>query len=293
MRKIFWGCFLIFPALIHALELQDVRPLTSETSYFMAPRWSPDGRLYCSTPKYADILEINLENGAIRSLTSGLGVGFKFAFGPDGSIFYKAVLDDGRELWRIDPEGKETLVAFDLEIGLPSWYNGAIRARFSEGVLSWNPDDSTEAPSADGWVFQDGSEIFQYKEGEVPHRISPPVVEACLPSQSPDGLRIIYEHLAGGLMHVNLESGASTPLGPGNNAVWSADGSFFVFDRTFDDGHHLTKGDIILMKIDEPTQNNVTENFDGIAAQPTISPDGKRIAFESGGRIWIGKLVME
>jgi Tol biopolymer transport system component len=94
-------------------------------------------------------------------------------------------------------------------------------------------------------------------------------------------------------MYVNLETGASTPLGPGNNAVWSRDGSFFVFDRTFDDGHRLTRGDIILMKRDQSTIYDLTRDFEGIAARPTISPDGREIAFESGGRIWTGKLVME
>ena len=69
------------------------------------------------------------------------------------------------------------------------------------------------------------------------------------------------------------------------------DGSFFVFDRTLDDGHRLTAGDAYLMKRDESTQYNLTEKFNGIAAHPTISPDMTRIAFEADGRIYVGKLV--
>jgi Tol biopolymer transport system component len=97
--------------------------------------------------------------------------------------------------------------------------------------------------------------------------------------------------LGGGLIYVNLETGASTGLGPGNNVQWSPDGSFFLFDRTTDDGHRLLTGDIIFMKRDETTASNLTENFDGVATQPTVSPDGKRVAFESNGRIFVGDLV--
>lgn len=274
-----------------AVELQHIHPLTSKSAYYMAPRWSPDGRLYCSSPKYAEILEINLENGAIKPIASGMGVGFKFAFAPDGSLIFKKISDDGRELWRVDPLGNKTLLASDREIGLPEWYNGAIRARFSQGVLSWNASGDVAEGTADGWVYQDGGGIFRYRSEQSPQRISPVGLDCCLPVQSPDGMGVIYESISGGLMYVNLETGATTGLGPGNNAQWSPDGSFFVFDRSTDDGHRLLSGDIILMKRDDPTPQNLTEQFDGIATQPTISPNGKRIAFEADGRIYVGDLI--
>ena len=48
----------------------------------MAPQWGPEGALYCSTPKYADILRVNPEDGSLKQIASGMGVGFEYAFAP-------------------------------------------------------------------------------------------------------------------------------------------------------------------------------------------------------------------
>ncbi len=279
--------------LSHAVELRNVRPVTSQSTFFMAPQWSPDGRLYCSTPKYAEILEINQENGFIKSIASGVGVGFKFAFTPDGSIYYKKVINRGRELHRVDPEGNDTLLVFAENIGLPVWYGDAIRVLVNDGIHSWTVGGDTVEDSAVGWVYQDGAGIFRVQSGALPQRISPQIAECCLPVQSPDGKRVIYENQTGGLVYVNLETGSSTPIGPGNNVCWAADGSFFLFERTEDDGHLITKGDVYLIMRDAATAVNLTESLNMITSQPVISADRKQIAFEANGRIWIAELVME
>jgi Tol biopolymer transport system component len=281
----------LLPVVLCAAELTGLKPVSPQSAYCIAPQWSPDGRLYCSTPKYTEILEINLENGALRSVAAGMGAGFKFAFASSGSIFYKKVVDSGRELWKVDTEGQQTWIASDSELGLPAFYKGAIRVRYAEGTFSYTGAGDTLHTSAEGWVYQDGGSIFRYREGKQPQRISPKGQECCLPVQSPDGERVVYENLTGGLVYVNLESGASYPLGPGNNVCWSPDGSFFLFDRTLDDGHRLLSGDIYFILRDSGTAQNLTENFDRIAGHPAISPGGDRIAFEANGSIWMGDLV--
>ncbi len=291
MRKTIILILTCLPLCLPAVELESVRPVTPKTAYCMAPRWSPDGKLYCSTPKYTEILQINLENGALKPMASGMGCGFKFAFAPDGSIFFKKVTDEGRELWRMSPSGEKHILAFSPAMGLPSWYNGAIRVRFPEGVRSWNKNGEEVADSAVGWVYQDGDAIYRIREGLSPQQISMPDLESCLPLLSPDGHWVVYETLGRGLMLVNLETGASSALGPGNNACWSGDGSLLFFDRTLDDGHHLTRGDIFLLIMDDRELVNLTEALDVIALHPAVSPDGKQLAFEANGRIWIGELL--
>lgn len=291
MKKTIFTLLLCLPAFLLAAELQNVRPMTPHTTYCLAPRWSPDGRLYCSTPKYAEILEINLENGALKPIASGIGCGFRFAFAPDGSIFYKKVTDAGRELWLLGADGQEKRLAVSEATGLPDWYDGAIRVQLPEGVRSWTSAGIETDRSAVGWVYQDGEAIFRVKEDAPPQRLSPPNVESCLPVLSPNAKWLVYETLRSGLFLVNLETGASRSLGDGNNVCWAEDCSFFLFDRTTDDGHRLTAGNVFLMKSDTWEAENLTGGFSLIAVNPTLSPDGKQVAFEADGRIWIGDLV--
>lgn len=288
-KSIIWA-MIVLPGWAFAAGLENLTAVTPATVYCLAPRWSPDGRLYCSTPQYNEIVQINTVNGSLKPVASGMGCGFRFAFASDGSIFYKVVGEEGRELCRVDTMGARQRLARSPMMGLPTWYAGAIRVQMEDGVRSWSADGAEIGGSADGWVYQDGGDIYRIRAGAPPQRISPQGTEACLPELSPDGERLVYEVLGRGLVLVNLETGASHSIGPGNNACWSKDGSFFLFDRTADDGHRLTAGDIFLMSRDGDPALNLTESTDLIATHPAISPDGQRVALEAEGRIWVGEL---
>ena len=290
LKKTITWVMIVLPWWVFAAGLENLAVVTPATVYCLAPRWSPEGKLYCSTPQYTEILQINTLNGSLKPVASGMGCGFRFAFASDGSIFYKMVGEEGRELWKVDTVGTRRRLAQSPMMGLPAWYDGAIRVQMGDGVRSWSAEGAEIGGSADGWAYQDGGGIFRIRAGAPPQRISPQGTEACLPELSPDGKRLIYEALGRGVMLVSLETGASHSIGPGNNACWSNDGSFFLFDRAADDGHRLTAGDIFLMSRDGGPALNLTENTDLIATHPSISPDGQRVAFEAEGRIWVGEL---
>ncbi|TKJ41166.1 hypothetical protein CEE37_05730 [candidate division LCP-89 bacterium B3_LCP] len=291
MRAITYCLLTLLPATLQAINLQNLKPLTPESAYCMAPRWSHDGRLYCSTPKYTEILQINIQNGSLKPIASGMGCGFGFAFTPDGSIFYKKVVSEGRELWRTDPGGDEKLLISSPSIGLPAWFDGAMRLLVSDSVVSFATNGEITDQAAEGWVFQDGDVIYRLREGKPVERISPDGLQCCMPAISPDGLFLTYEILGRGLVATNLATREAQFLGAGNNVCWSNDGSAFLFDRTDDDGHRLTRGEIYLVKRDGYVAINITENTDLIAIHPAISPDGKFVAFEADGRIWMGELT--
>jgi Tol biopolymer transport system component len=282
---------LLLPAALLAAELSNPKPISPQTGYCISPDWSPDGKLYCSIPNFTVIFQVNCINGAIKPIAKGAGIGFKFAISPNGNIFYKKVIDPGRELWMVDSTLHAQLLASAEAIGLPIWYDGAIRVQFPDTVRSWDESGKEIRESADGWVYQDGEVIYRVRKGAEPQRISPVIFKGCcLPVMSPQEDKVAYETAQNGLVMVNLVSGASVPVGPGNNAVWSPDGTFLLFDMTRNDGKNLTAGDIFYIKSDGTGRQNLTENLPAIATDPTISPDGKKVAFSANGRIWIADL---
>ncbi len=291
MKRLICLLISLWPISFYAAELQNLRPVTPESTYCLAPQWSPLGQLYCSTPKFSAILKIDLENSALQTLSSGSGLGYQFAFAPNGNLFCKQAGEEARELWMLTLAGEKRQLATANRMGNPVWFQGAIRVLTSEGVRSWEADGIESSASAVGFAYRDTSGVFRLREGKPPQRLSPPGLEAFLPKISPAGDRLVYETLGQGLFLVNLESGAAISLGTGNNACWSADGVFLFFDRTQDDGHRLTAGDLFRVNRDGNDPVNLTEISDLIATHPALSPDGKKLAFEAEGRIWLGDLL--
>jgi Tol biopolymer transport system component len=277
----------LFPALLLAAELSNPRPITPQSGLFTAPTWSPDGKLYCTDPQFTQIFQINLGNGAIRPIAKGNGIGFKFAFSPNGVIFCKKVVEGGRELWMIDSMLEVKRLAQAENLGSPVWYQGAIRVQFPDSTRSWDEAGNELSTSAVGWVFQDGEAIFRIRANLAPQRISPASFKACLPVTSPASDRVVYETVESGLMMVNLTSGASVALGPGSDAAWSSDGSFILFDVIENNGHAILSGDLFFIKSDGTGRQNLTESIPLVTTHPSLSPDGKRVAFTANGRIWL------
>lgn len=272
-----------------ASQLQNFRPVTPVGSYCVAPRWSPNGVLYCSTTDYREILKVNLVNGSLQSVVSGAGCGFEYAFDPEGNIYFKKIVPNGRELWQINQQGELLFFTRSAAMGLPSWYNGSLRIQLMEGLRSFTADGKASESSATGWVYQDGKAIYRVRENTDPQRISPPGMESCLPKISPDGDRVVYEIQNEALILVNLSSGASIPIRFAANACWSPNSRFLLFNRVARTEENAGIADIFMVTCDGDEETNLTESFASSAIHPAISPNQKTVAFESDGRIWIAE----
>lgn len=249
------------PTLTGSKKIVNARPVTSkEDGEFVAPRWSPDGlELLMSRPGYNGLFTVGADGSSVRQVTTREGVGW----------------------------GADWTETGDIEVRT---FNGEKQRLGSDGA----PTDSVA-------VEEDASRVGTYtKDDTVYYRPAPN--EAAIPVTSgedryhggvvsPDGKYIAYNGLQTGI-HVQALDGSSPPvsLGAGVSPKWLPDGSGVVYYIATDDGHNLVTGDLYAASVDGQTISNLTQT-DGIIEQnPSVSPDGTRVAYEADGVVYVGEL---
>ncbi len=109
---------------------------------------------------------------------------------------------------------------------------------------------------------------------------------------SPDRSKIVFEVYGGNMYVMNIDGTGLIDLGIGYNPKWTFDSRQIVFMITEDDGHKFTSSDIYLINADGSNKRNITNTKDIIELNPSISPDGKKLAYEdySEGAIYLMNL---
>lgn len=98
---------------------------------------------------------------------------------------------------------------------------------------------------------------------------------------SPDRSKIVFEVYGGNLYVINVDGSQLIDLGIGYNPKWTFDSKQIVYMIAEDDGHNFTSSDIYLINADGTNKRNITNTKDVIELNPSISPDGKTLAYES------------
>ncbi|MDR1526323.1 MAG: hypothetical protein LBS46_01470 [Dysgonamonadaceae bacterium] len=110
------------------------------------------------------------------------------------------------------------------------------------------------------------------------------------PVLSPAGDKIVFQASNGkGLYVCRADGSALRNLGPGERAAWMPDGKYLVVMMIEDDGHVITKGELVSIDVVSGARDVLLSSDKYIALSPAISPDGKKIAFEeyTDGAIYI------
>jgi len=240
-------------------RIGDIRAVTStDEGDFMAPRWSPDGlELMFSKAGYSGLYTKGILGGELNQVTGKDNIGFNAEWTKDGKIIARN--NDGEEQ-TFNPDGSP---ASSVDPVSDSSVTGAFN---SNDTVFYRPNPG-EAP-----IPMSAGEDRYY--GGV---------------LSPDGKYIAYNGLETGIYVRSLDgSGREVHIGYGTHPTFMPDGSGIVYTVTHDDGHHLVAGDLYMSSLDGRTVSNLTRNSPSIETKPSVSPDGRRIAFEAEGRIYVG-----
>jgi eukaryotic-like serine/threonine-protein kinase len=261
-----------------------VRQLTAEPGVEWFPSISPDGAwlVYAGmgTGGGRDILLRSVGGQNFINLTADSPADDdQPAFSPDGErIAFRSEREGGGIfVMGRTGEGVRRLTRFGYR---PAWSPDGKRIAFVTENVEFNPQNSDAR--SDLWVLDVAS-------GEARRMVS--VVDAVVPSWSPDGTRIAYyrrrvdEQGIAGIWTVSLADGSTAPITDGSsldwNPVWAPDGRhlYFVSDRA---------GSMNLWRIpvDEAGRSVLGE------AEPLITPatslahvsvaqDGRRLVYSS------------
>lgn len=268
--------------------------IESEGQHFQNPVWSPDGSSFAFTSaQYQGIWVADKTGKNIRRIT-GKNAGFDFAWSADSKSLLTRVTK------YVNRRQQSAIVLFDKETGAENQlteYRGKRNAalqwdRFEEKVilLMGNKIEVIEG-SPSGSVRSDetaraknAAEIARgnYPENQPRKDITPFDDATYLNLQiSPDGTKVAFEVYGGHLFVMNIDGSGLQDLGKASRPQWSPDSEYVLANKTEDDGHNITRADILALSIDGKEEVNLTADTPLIAMNPSWGPDDDFILFDN------------
>ena len=219
------------------------------------------------------------------------------AISPDGSrvlLFEPGLPGEPSQIheWNADTRLITTRMQSDRLSRYMTWdRDGRIAVR--DGRLPFSREASER--SIQGLRVYDDNDTIRLETPAGTVAISAPGERAYAPFLSPDGRYIVYNVLGHGLFlydiaartHILNAAHATSP-------AFSPDGAYLVYAETADDGHALTRGDIVVLDLRRRSAHRIDNPGHEIRTNATLSRDGKEIAYETeDGRVLTARMTYE
>lgn len=236
-------------------SVKEARPVTDNGDY-MRPLWSPVGLDIVFTRPNGHGLYITAPNKPdVRVLSSDPGVGRA----PRWNI-------DGMSLHVLEPDGQYSNIMITGE--------------------------KYPAPPIFDKVFErDGVIYFQAGLDQPARRVSGSQDRFRSPVLSPDETRVAYIGLQTGIYISPVDGSEAISVGRGFNPSWLPDSSGIVYDVPTGEAGAVVDADLWFASADGTERTNLTNTPGVMEVEPSVSLDGERIAFSSGGTIYVGRLA--
>ena len=229
---------------------------------FLAPQLAPSGeRVAFSAGNFEGLYVVTSRGGAVQQISDARHAGYLPVWRPDSATI--AIRTFQHEF--------EPIPLTLLDLG--GHTIGKHQIHYSVWPVQRDDEIWLQTPSAEIPIARSGDRYFA-------------------PQLAPDGRYLVYNGLSTGLYLYRFADGQTLALGAGNHPAFSADGNWLAFDRTSDDGHQLTGGEIFLvdLRAPQPRVAPLTHTLDRIEQYPSLSGDGRHIAFSADATIFVGAI---
>lgn len=292
-------------------QLSNVTRLTNDNVKYENPRWSPDGTKIAFTQfGYDGLYVMNANGSAKKQILSSSGVGYMLQWSADSKeILVRDTRWEERSgeikrchaAWAINAStGTTTRMSQDAEYMQPAaWrYTGGMKTIVAPDTkvlrASLTPLNQTMAKSlaTDNKVntsFITDFEHLYIVDAFGNKRVLNEGPSFC-PALSPDGKKVVFNQMDD-ICVINVDGTGKKIIGRGFNPTW-VNNSQIIFEKTEDDGHEYTAGELYIMNADGNNVKALTATSNRIEMNPCISPDGSKIVFTSftDGQIYVADL---
>ena len=255
----------------------------------MAPVWSPNGdKIAVTSTAYTGVFVANADGSDLKCVTDAAGAGYKMQWSTDSKqiLGRTNIVENNRVLhevkvWSVNNSSARTLIHKTRDLkGTPTWKSidrVIISDRAGVRTLSLNGNPTATVANAYDIMMNDPvgamTKIASLKD--LGGRL------VLNPSLSPDGKKVAFQVYGKGMYVCNIDGSALKSIGLGVYPTWLPDNECVVFNRTTDDGSRLTASQLIAMNVNTGKTVTLVANSDIIPLKSTVSPDGKKIAFEN------------
>jgi len=265
---------------------------------WLNPVWSPDGQyLAFSAEKYNGLWVANADGGNIRQISDRENAGFGFSWSADSKtiLIRSSEFRNNRryqsvKLVDVASGAEKELVEPGRGIrSVPQWAHRDLHVAVvkDEELLLLEtgkaprglPVVEPESPV----LFPVEGKLFRSTAGQKdPNALADFGTQTIFNiAASPDGSKLAFQVAARGLYVLNTDGSGLRNLGWGERPCWTPDGKFLIVMLTKDDGHNIIEGDLYAIDPATGAEYLLTGHTSIIALSPSVSPDGKRIAFEN------------
>lgn len=297
-------------------QLTNVTRVTSDKSLrFENPVWSPDGSkvAFCEEG-YEGLYVMDASNGAVKKLSSDLGVGYMFQWSADSKDILvrdtRWVEETGRQArvhaaWAINVDGtKVRLTEDDVNMKPAAWrYDAAGQkkivadAKVVDFTLAAVPQRALKARALNTDVAVQSCYSFVedcdnlYIVDRAGNKRVLNEGASFNGTLSPDGKKVAFNDYLDQIYVINVNGTGKKLIGKGFRPQWVGN-SQLVYERTTDNGHNYTSGELYINNIDGTAEKALTATNNLIEMFPSVSPDGTKVAFCSStdGQIYIADL---
>lgn len=280
----------------------DAIRVTGGDIWFMQPRWTPDGTALAFTgANYHGIWVAETDGSNLKPIIEEPAAGFGFSWSTDGGTILTRVarfqgLKRLNAIRVIDVASgvSQTVLDYTTQpVSIPEWLDNEVQVSATvAGAISvfevaGRTPKTTLPPQPR--VMAHGEKIVRVSFFREPEVVTVAEEQRSVLNlvRSPDGTRLAFEILGGGLAVMDAGGGNRIDLGEGNRPQWSPDGQWIVYQRTEDDGHEFTASDLYAVRSDGSTLVRLTETGQALEMNPAWSPDGRYIAFDDRGSIFL------